>query len=186
MVIVKVTFIGDTLVGKTSLLIRHTKGTFSIISSPTIGSGSVSSTIKIGNESITIQYWDTAGQERFQSLLPMYSRGSNIGVFVYSVTSRSSFNNVEKWVSLFKDSADMEAKCVLIGNKMDLDNEREVSFEEGQLFAQTNHMSFFEVSAKTGENVNVAFSQIIAFSTQDTAIVDTVQPLQEAKASGCC
>ena len=102
-----------------------------------------------------MQIWDTAGQELFRAVTRSYYRGSHGAFIVYDITNRDSFENVPRWLTDVKSSDRSDIVCILIGNKSDLNN-REVSREEGQKFADSYGMTFFETSAKTGENVEAS------------------------------
>jgi small GTP-binding protein len=156
----KVTVLGDSRVGKTSLLLFYQKGIFTPSTALTIGTGSVHVTATGKSGPIPIQFWDTAGQERFRSLIPLYSRGSIVAAFVYAIDDRQSFQSVSDWIQTYRDSCEGIMRGCLIANKVDLAESRVVGFEEGLAFAKARGMPFFEVSAKTGENVAVAFADV--------------------------
>ena len=120
---------------------------------------------------ITLNLWDTAGQEKFKSLIPSYIKDSHAIVVVYDLTNRESFLSVERWIAEARDLRDQDAKIVLAGNKADLVSDevvdenftgigRRVSAEEGQAFAETHSVDFFEISALAGTNVHALFNQL--------------------------
>ncbi len=158
--------LGDTEVGKTQLSEVYTENKFNIEHISTIGYNCLTKDIKIKidnkEKEIKIKIWDTTGQERFRSISTQYVKNC-IGIFlVYAVNKKESFENILKWMEEIEGK-----KCndivpiVLIGNKIDLKNEREVSYEEGENFAKQYNLKFFECSAKEGINVNEAFKCII-------------------------
>ena len=153
---VKTVVIGDSGVGKTSTLFRFVRDVFEEDVTPTLGVEFMSKIIQREKRRIELQLWDTAGQELFRSVTRGYYRGS-IGAFVvYDITSRPSFDNVGRWLRDVRSTAHEDVVVVLLGNKSDLSDRREVTYEEGAAFAAKNGMLFFESSAKTGENVEAA------------------------------
>eukprot|EP00331_Platyophrya_macrostoma_P020890 CAMPEP_0176475896 /NCGR_PEP_ID=MMETSP0127-20121128/43854_1 /TAXON_ID=938130 /ORGANISM="Platyophrya macrostoma, Strain WH" /LENGTH=149 /DNA_ID=CAMNT_0017871529 /DNA_START=208 /DNA_END=654 /DNA_ORIENTATION=+ len=106
-----------------------------------------------------MQIWDTAGQESFRSITRSYYRGSIGALLVYDISRRETFENLAKWLDETKNYANENMITILIGNKSDLTNEREVSYEEGEKFAKKNNLMFLETSAKTAHNVEQAFFQ---------------------------
>ena len=156
----KIAILGDSQVGKTAILIRFNKGTFSSTTQPTIGAGALTITMNTQNGPLKVQIWDTAGQERFRSLIPLYSKGSVLGIFVYSISSDESFQHLSDWINVFRETADNCMEGIIVGNKSDLTLEREVDFEKGQNFAFSRNMGFFETSAKNGENIIELFNEV--------------------------
>uniref|UniRef100_A0A336LPV2 CSON011072 protein n=1 Tax=Culicoides sonorensis TaxID=179676 RepID=A0A336LPV2_CULSO len=126
-------------------------------SSHTIGVEFGSKIINVGGKSIKLQIWDTAGQERFRSVTRSYYRGAAGALLVYDITNRDSFTALEAWLSDARTLASPNIIILLVGNKRDLEDEREVTFIEASNFAQNNQLVFLETSAKTGENVEEAF-----------------------------
>lgn len=150
----KVTFIGDSSVGKTSFLEQFVYHRFSQKYKATLGSDFYLKKLDIDGKTVTLQIWDTAGQERFRSREPIYYRGSDCIVFVYDVTNHDSFSNLKKWLDETKANFDLtdpnDLTFILLGNKIDLSN-RTVIEEEAREYAQKNNMQFYEVSSKTGK-----------------------------------
>eukprot|EP00461_Guttulinopsis_vulgaris_P004570 UN04572 len=113
--------------------------------------------LTVDGKPIKVQIWDTAGQESFRSITRAYYRGAAGALLVYDVTRRETFEHLTKWLEEARQYASPTMTIMLVGNKSDLSNHREVKYEEGQRFAQENGLIFIETSAKTAENVEKAF-----------------------------
>lgn len=125
----------------------------------TIGVEFGSRTIKINDKNIKLQIWDTAGQESFKSITRSYYRGAAGALLVYDITRKETFNHLTRWLEEVRQNGNPDIMVMLIGNKADLDNRRQVSTEEGERFAKENGLIFMETSAKTAFNVEQAFLQ---------------------------
>jgi len=161
----KLVFLGEQGVGKTSLITRFMYDTFDSTYQPTIGIDFLSYPMYLDDKTIRLQVWDTAGQERFRSLAPSYVRDSSVAVVCYDITNRISFENVNKWmddVRNVRDARGSDVIMVLVGNKIDLEQNRLVSYEEGDKKAKENSIMFIECSAKDGTNVKDLFRKIAA------------------------
>ncbi|XP_051989869.1 ras-related protein Rab-18-B-like [Xyrauchen texanus] len=157
----KILIIGESGVGKSSLLLRFTDDTFDPELSATIGVDFKVKTIAIDGNRAKLAIWDTAGQERFRTLTPSYYRGAQGVILVYDVTKRDTFTKLENWLN------ELETYCtrndlvkMLVGNKIDKDN-REVDRNEGLKFARKHSMLFIEASAKTRDGVQCAFEELV-------------------------
>ena len=128
----------------------------------TIGIDFLSKTMYLEDRTVRLQLWDTAGQERFRSLIPSYIRDSSVAVVVYDVSSRSSFANTSRWIDEVRTERGSDVIVVLVGNKTDLTDRREVSVEEGDARAREAGVMFIETSAKAGFNVKALFRKIAA------------------------
>jgi Ras-related protein Rab-6A len=128
----------------------------------TIGIDFLSKTMYLEDRTVRLQLWDTAGQERFRSLIPSYIRDSSVAVVVYDVSSRSSFQNVTRWIEEVRAERGSDVVIALVGNKTDLVDRREVSVEEGDQRAREQDVLFVETSAKAGFNVKALFRKIAA------------------------
>ena len=155
----KYVIVGDAAVGKSNLLLRYTHGEFKEEYQLTIGVEFGSNNIIVDNNIFRIQIWDTAGQENFRSITRSYYKNSACALIVYDITRRQSFENLINWIEDCKNSSPKTVFMVLIGNKCDLEKNREVSEEEGREFAEKYGMLFFETSAKTGKNVEEVFKE---------------------------
>ncbi|GAA5804873.1 ras family-domain-containing protein [Helicostylum pulchrum] len=156
----KLVFLGEQSVGKTSLITRFMYDTFDNTYQATIGIDFLSKTMYLEDRTVRLQLWDTAGQERFRSLIPSYIRDSSVAVVVYDITSRISFQNTSKWIEDVRAERGAEVIIVLVGNKTDLNDKREVTLEEGEKKANDCHVMFIETSAKLGHNVKTLFRRI--------------------------
>ncbi|BAM82032.1 small GTP-binding protein of Rab family, Rab6 [Cyanidioschyzon merolae strain 10D] len=158
----KLVFLGDQAVGKTSIITRFMYDKFDNNYQATIGIDFLSKTMYLEDRTVRLQLWDTAGQERFRSLIPSYIRDSSVAVVVYDVTSRRSFLNTAKWIEEVRNERGNEVIIVLVGNKSDQNDKRQVSVEEGEAKAKELDVLFIETSAKTGANVKALFRKIAA------------------------
>ncbi|KAI9345839.1 ras family-domain-containing protein [Zopfochytrium polystomum] len=156
----KLVFLGEQSVGKTSLITRFMYDTFDNTYQATIGIDFLSKTMYLEDRTVRLQLWDTAGQERFRSLIPSYIRDSSVAVVVYDITNRNSFQNTSKWVDDVRAERGNDVIIVLVGNKTDLSDKRQVSTEEGEKRAKEFNVMFIETSAKAGYNVKALFRKI--------------------------
>ncbi|KAI8967262.1 RAB6A, member ras onco protein family [Mycotypha africana] len=150
----KLVFLGEQSVGKTSLITRFMYDTFDNTYQATIGIDFLSKTMYLDDRTIRLQLWDTAGQERFRSLIPSYIRDSSVCVVVYDITNRASFQNTSKWIDDVRAERGTDVIIVLVGNKTDLSDKRQVTVEEGEKKAKDYNIMYIETSAKAGYNVN--------------------------------
>ncbi|GBE63083.1 small GTP-binding protein [Babesia ovata] len=150
----KIIIIGDSGAGKSSLLLRFADDTYSESYMSTIGVDFKIKTVKIDNATIKLQIWDTAGQERFRTITSTYYRGAHGIITVYDVTSRVSFESVKKtWLTDIEKYSNANITKILIGNKIDLEDQRAVTTDEAREFATQHNMDYIEASAKTAQNV---------------------------------
>eukprot|EP01088_Endostelium_zonatum_P002348 TRINITY_DN12888_c0_g1_i1.p1 TRINITY_DN12888_c0_g1~~TRINITY_DN12888_c0_g1_i1.p1 ORF type:complete len:212 (-),score=34.21 TRINITY_DN12888_c0_g1_i1:100-735(-) len=174
----KFIIIGDAATGKSCLLHRFIEDKFMRDSTHTIGVEFGSRIINISNSQIKLQIWDTAGQERFRSVTRSYYRGAAGALLVYDVTSRDSYNHVSEWLADAKNLASPNLVIILVGNKSDLESEKEVEFMEASRFAQENNLMFLETSALSGDNVEEVFLKCARsiFSKVQEGILDPRDP----------
>ena len=149
--------LGEAGVGKTSLLTRFCDNSFKENYNNTIGVDFRVVSLKYNDIISKIHIWDTAGQERFRSLAINYLNNSHGFIFIYDITSKESFNNVETWINLALEKKAPNIANFLVGNKSDREGERKVSAEEGENLAKTKNLFFLETSAKTDNNVQKLF-----------------------------
>ncbi|KAF7442500.1 GTPase SAR1 [Pyrenophora tritici-repentis] len=126
----------------------------------TIGIDFLSKTMYLEDRTVRLQLWDTAGQERFRSLIPSYIRDSSVAVVVYDITNKKTFENTRKWVDDVRGERGNDVIIVLVGNKTDLNDKREVTTAQGEEEAKKNNLMFIETSAKVGHNVKALFKRI--------------------------
>ena len=153
----KYIIIGDSFVGKSKILLRYTNNTYNENFVITIGAEFGAKTINIDGQEIRIQIWDTAGMENFKSITRSYYKNSICALIVYDISNKDSFKNVLNWIEDCKVFSPKNILLVLIGNKCDLEEKRQVSIEEGKKVAEENDMIFFETSAKDNININEVF-----------------------------
>ncbi|XP_021913109.1 ras-related protein Rab6 isoform X7 [Zootermopsis nevadensis] len=140
-------------VGKTSLITRFMYDSFDNTYQATIGIDFLSKTMYLEDRTVRLQLWDTAGQERFRSLIPSYIRDSTVAVVVYDITNANSFHQTSKWIDDVRTERGSDVIIMLVGNKTDLSDKRQVSTEEGERKAKELNVMFIETSAKAGYNV---------------------------------
>jgi len=157
---VKVVLLGQTCVGKSSLVLRFVQDKFFLNTEGTIGAAFLTKTITLEDDvGVKFEIWDTAGQERYHSLAPMYYRGAQAAIVVYDITSRESFEKSKIWVKELHDKSSPDQIIALVGNKIDLSN-RSVDKEEAEKFAMEQNLMPFETSAKDGTNVTKVFEEL--------------------------
>eukprot|EP01118_Nematostelium_gracile_P004644 TRINITY_DN154_c0_g1_i2.p1 TRINITY_DN154_c0_g1~~TRINITY_DN154_c0_g1_i2.p1 ORF type:complete len:200 (-),score=63.58 TRINITY_DN154_c0_g1_i2:65-664(-) len=153
----KYIIVGDTAVGKSCLLLQFTDKRFQPIHDLTIGVEFGSRMINVEGNQVKLQIWDTAGQEKFRSITRSYYRGTSGAILAYDITRRDTFDHLTEWLEDCKKYSNPNIVIMLIGNKCDLEEKRQVSREEGEKFARDNGLFFLETSAKTDQNVDEAF-----------------------------
>ena len=154
----KLIVIGDSGVGKSCLTNNAIKNTFDDAYNATVGFEFFTFNIKFNGKIIKLQIWDTCGQELYRSLITNFYRNSSLAIMVYSINSKESFDNVEMWLRELRSHSNPDVKVFLIGNKSDLEAEREVTTEQGENFYKQNKLNLFlESSAKTGFNAQKIF-----------------------------
>eukprot|EP01064_Diplonema_japonicum_P026098 TRINITY_DN3750_c0_g1_i1.p1 TRINITY_DN3750_c0_g1~~TRINITY_DN3750_c0_g1_i1.p1 ORF type:complete len:230 (+),score=109.86 TRINITY_DN3750_c0_g1_i1:59-691(+) len=166
-VLMKTVVIGDSGVGKTSLLHRYTENDWNPTYIATIGVDFKIDTFETSGKVVKLQMWDTAGQERFKTICAAYYRGAHCIVLVYDVTNRESFDNIKMWMKEVQNYAKSDVSMLLIGNKADLAIQRQVPKEEAEAFARSMNMKLIEASAKTADNVQRAFRESVTDALAD-------------------
>jgi Ras-related protein Rab-6A len=156
----KLVFLGDQNVGKTSIITRFMYDSFDTSYQATIGIDFLSKTMYLEDRTVRLQLWDTAGQERFRSLIPSYIRDSSVAVVVYDITDRASFLNTSMWIENVRAERADDVVIMLVGNKNDLSEKRQVTQEEGEELAKNEDVVFIEASAKEGHNIKTLFRRL--------------------------
>ena len=155
----KILILGDSSVGKTSLLLQYADGYFPTIYVATIGIEYKVKKININGADINLQIWDTAGEERFRSITQNYMKGADGILYVYDITQKSSFDNLKTWIRQSEEITE-GFKKIIVGNKSDLENERRIQKETVQKFCDERNIKGIEVSAKMGTKVSEAFETL--------------------------
>ena len=196
----KVVIVGDSGVGKTNLIKRFVSNTFTPNSKATVGVEFISKSYRINNQVFKIEMWDTAGQERYKSITAAYYKGAKGALIVYDTTVKTSFENIDRWMAEIKDKSSKDMKLMIVGNKTDLKDERQVKTEEALVKAKDLEAPIMETSALDGSNVKEAFYDLLkemykeirkkldivesqAESGKDAVQLDTTE---EKKKKGCC
>lgn len=154
----KVVFVGNSAVGKTTIISRFVYGSANSEHQPTVGIDFFTKTVKVERGSVRVQIWDTAGQEKFHSLIPSYIKSSTFAVFVFDITDKKTLDSLEYWYKMVTELAN--PLMMFVGNKVDLEDQREVTFEEGKKFAEDHDGVYMETSAVTPINLNELFEAI--------------------------
>lgn len=173
----KLVLLGESAVGKSSIVQRFVKNSFDEFRESTIGAAFLTQSIKLTRDDlgeslapadqgfedgviVKFEIWDTAGQERYRSLASMYYRNAQAAIVVYDITQSESLEKAKYWIKELQKQANSNILITLVGNKLDLKEERQVSEDSARAFANELGLLYFEVSAKTGENVQELFKQI--------------------------
>ena len=157
----KVVLVGDSSVGKTNIMSKYLKNEFHEDSKATVGVEFGSKQFNIEGHQIKAQIWDTAGQERYKAITSAYYKGAKGAFVVYDITRKQSFDSVDRWINELKAAADKKLSIIIIGNKCDLEDQRQVTKEQAEEKAKTNEVAFMETSALSGENLDKAFEKMM-------------------------
>ena len=152
--------LGESSVGKSSIINRYTENVFNFSFVSTIGIEFRNKTIKINNNEVNVKIWDTAGQELYRSIQKQYYKNNDGILLIFDVTNRQSFNLLENWINDIKNQSSNDVVVIIVGNKIDLDD-RIIEDIDIKKFADKYHYTFFTTSAATGENINECFEFII-------------------------
>ena len=192
---VKICILGDSGVGKSSLVQRFVHNTFTVGNESTIGASFLTKTIVVGDKTVKFNIWDTAGQEKYRALAPMYYRGSQACVIVYDVTSMSSYKSVSAWIRELQSHAPADVVLALAANKSDLQNRSAVPVKDAKALADNIGAVFVETSAKNSMNVNQLFVSMVpklkfksTSASEDSSgrrLSSNANPGTQPK-SGCC
>jgi len=158
----KIIIVGEASVGKTCLTYRYVTNSFEN-KQPTVGASFMAVKRMIGNCEVKLELWDTAGQERFKCLSPMYFRNADVALLVYDITHRETFKVTAKdsWQLAELRKAAPQCNIILVGNKSDIEEERQVALEEAEEVASKNNWPVIEASAKEDYNVQEVFEQVL-------------------------
>jgi small GTP-binding protein len=154
--------IGSSGVGKTAILKRLVDDIFTTESQSTIGVEFLATTIDVEGQEVKLQIWDTAGQERFRSIAKAYFRSAIGVILAFDLSDRKSFDDLNQWLTDIHALCDPNAVVTLIGNKLDLADQRKVTSNEAESFARLHQLSYFETSALGGDNIQEAFHRTAA------------------------
>uniref|UniRef100_A0A665VIZ0 small monomeric GTPase n=1 Tax=Echeneis naucrates TaxID=173247 RepID=A0A665VIZ0_ECHNA len=186
----KVMLVGDSGVGKTCLLVRFKDGAF--LAGSFISTVGIDFRVMITFVSHSLQIWDTAGQERFRSVTHAYYRDAHALLLLYDVTNKTSFDNIQAWLSEIHEYAQQDVVLMLLGNKADATHDRVVKREDGERLAKEFGVPFMETSARSGLNVELAFTAV-AKELKHRSMKDPNEKFKlqeyvskEMKGTGCC
>uniref|UniRef100_H2Y706 small monomeric GTPase n=1 Tax=Ciona savignyi TaxID=51511 RepID=H2Y706_CIOSA len=198
----KLVLLGESAVGKSSLVLRFVKGQFHEYQESTIGAAFLTQTVCLQDITVKFEIWDTAGQERYHSLAPMYYRGAQAAIVVYDITNQDTFTRAKTWVKELQRQASPNIVIALAGNKADLSNKRMVEhdviaiLQEAAAYSEENGLLFMETSAKTAMNVNDIFLAIAEKLPKNEAGVSGNRPTagvglaatenRESSGKSCC
>jgi len=169
----KIVILGDQHVGKTSILSKYKYETIEDGYAPTVGIDFLTKNVFLEDKTIRLIMWDTAGQERFKSLIPSYLKNAHSIILTFDITSKSSFNSLNKWLQEIKDHVPENVFIVICGNKIDLNNKRQITKAEGEKFANEKNLAYVETSATTGEGIKRLFD-VITNSFYDIGLNDSM------------
>ena len=158
---IKLVLLGESSVGKTSIVSRFVNQQFTDLQDSTIGAAYFSKLSMIKGENYRLEIWDTAGQERYHSLAPMYYRGAKGAIVVFDITSAHSFEKAKSWISELKLTANMNVQITLVGNKTDLQHRRQVLSDTAKNFAEQEELTYIETSAKNNINIDDIFNETV-------------------------
>ena len=157
----KIVLVGDASVGKTNIMSKYLKNEFHEDSKATVGVEFGSKQFTVEGHQIKAQIWDTAGQERYKAITSAYYKGAKGAFVVYDITRKQSFESVDRWINDLKATADKKLSIIIIGNKCDLEDQRQVTKEQGEEKAKNAEVAFMETSALSGENLEKAFEKMM-------------------------
>lgn len=180
----KVLIIGDSGVGKSSIMLRYCDDSYEQSYMSTIGVDFKIKSFKINDKVYKIQIWDTAGQERFHTITTSYYRGASGIILVYDITDRTTFTKLSDWIEEIHQHSQPNVPIIFVGNKCDLIDNRQVSYTESKEFAQSKSYEYIESSAKTNTNIDDLFVKII--QQMDNKDTDIAQNIVINKEMSCC
>ncbi|KAK8894943.1 hypothetical protein M9Y10_023385 [Tritrichomonas musculus] len=195
----KIVVVGASTVGKSSIVQRLVQGTFTEDGSTTCGADFYTYTCPVNSNNVKLQIWDTAGQERFRSISKSYFRNAVGAILVYDITNMQSFDQLTDWLNDLQTLCSPNAYIILVGNKIDLESQRQVGAQQVKDFAERHHLESIETSALNGKNIKEAFARLAFEVTarvnngQITVSTNRIQPppsleqtQQNDEKKGCC
>jgi small GTP-binding protein len=183
----KVVLVGDTKVGKSCILTRFVQDSFERSMPATIGAAFFTKVVSTSDANVRLQLWDTAGQEKFRSLAPMYYRAAAVAVVVYDITNRGTFESLPTWQKEISEKAPPNTQLVIIGNKIDLIDDRQVSTAEGEQSAKELGAKLFgETSAESGDGIDAIFTRIADMDPTEDDVYEAPHPQAPAPQEDSC
>ncbi|KAH0794998.1 small GTP-binding protein [Histomonas meleagridis] len=174
---IKIVFLGDSGVGKTSIVTKYVSGSIPEMSVPTVGAAFVTKDITFNDKAYQLLIWDTAGQELYRGLAPMYYRSALIAIVVYDVSSSNTFKSVDYWVSELRENTEEKIVIVICGNKVDIED-RQIEETYAMEMAEKYNALYTETSAVTGFGVEKLFQIALSELTKNFPKKVTPQPMK--------
>ena len=198
-IVLKLLLLGDSSVGKTSILLKYISNKFDESSISTVGVDYMDKIIDYNKFKIKLQIWDTSGEEKFRTITKNFYRNADGLLVVFDLTKKESYDHIRIWINEAKENND-KLKTILIGNKLDLKDERIVTIDVAKQFAEKNNLKYIETSAKDGTNINESFQAIIdllfdgksseeilnEFTKQDSSLSVVDDTMEVKKKKACC
>ena len=198
-IVLKLLLLGDSSVGKTSILLKYISNKFDESSISTVGVDYMDKIIDYNKFKIKLQIWDTSGEEKFRTITKNFYRNADGLLVVFDLTKKESYDHIKSWLDEAKENND-KLKTILIGNKLDLKDERIVAIDVAKQFAEKNNLKYIETSAKDGTNINESFQTIIdllfdgksseeilhEFTKQDSSLSVVDDSMEVKKKKACC
>ena len=198
-IVLKLLLLGDSSVGKTSILLKYISNKFDESSISTVGVDYMDKIIDYNKFKIKLQIWDTSGEEKFRTITKNFYRNADGLLVVFDLTKKESYDHIKSWINEAKENND-KLKTILIGNKLDLKDERMVTIDVAKQFAEKNNLKYIETSAKDGTNINESFQAIIdllfdgksseeilnEFAKQDSPLCVVDDSMEVKKKKSCC
>ena len=198
-IVLKLLLLGDSSVGKTSILLKYISNKFDDSSISTVGVDYMDKIIDYNKFKIKLQIWDTSGEEKFRTITKNFYRNADGLLVVFDLTKKESYDHIRSWINEAKENND-KLKTILIGNKLDLKDERMVTIDVAKQFAEKNNLKYIETSAKDGTNINESFQAIIdllfdgksseeilhEFTKQDSSLSVVDDSMEVKKKKACC
>ena len=177
----KILLLGDMAVGKTTLMINYVEDYYQETYFSTIGLDYKEKKLEIKGINITLQIWDTAGEERFRTISKSFTKEADGVLFVFDITSRESFTHIKQWIKDTEDNRTKDFKKIILANKCDIEDKREVLKDEYEKFGQDKDIPCYETSAKNGLNVEVAFRRLAELIVGDSDSQEIIKRFKHRK-----